>query len=134
MISPEKSAKGPSLTRTVSPISHWERGLARWATSSGVSVDTDRKLSTSRRGSGEGLAPWPTKPVTPGVLRMTYQLSSSSARRTSREPGNIFFWTTTFLPALNSTTSSMGMTTSWIRSSMFMEEVRASRFCLTFFS
>ena len=47
---------------------------------------------------------------------------------------NIFFWTMTFLPALNSTTSSMGMTTSWIRSSMFMDEVRASRFCLTFFS
>ena len=25
------------------------------------------------RGSGDGLVPWPTKPVTPGVLRMTYQ-------------------------------------------------------------
>ena len=38
----------------------------------------------SRRGSGEGLAPWPTKPVTPGVLRTTYQESSSRAQRTSR--------------------------------------------------
>jgi len=31
-------------------------------------------------------------------------------------------------------TSSIGMTTSWMRSSMFMEEMRASRFCFTFFS
>ena len=84
MMSPEKSAKGPSLTRTVSPISYSWRGLARAATSSEVSVETVRKDSTSRRGSGEGLAPWPTKPVTPGVLRITYQLSSSSSQRTRR--------------------------------------------------
>ena len=84
MTSPEKSAKGPSLTRTVSLISNSRRGLARAATSSGASVDTERNDSTSLRGSGEGLAPWPTKPVTPGVLRITYQLSSSSSQRTSR--------------------------------------------------
>jgi hypothetical protein len=36
MTSPEKSANGPSLTRTVSPISYSRRGLARWATCSSV--------------------------------------------------------------------------------------------------
>ena len=43
-----------------------------------------RMSSTSRRESGVGLAPLPTKPVTPGVLRTTYQASSSSPMRTSR--------------------------------------------------
>ena len=40
--------------------------------------------STSLRDSGVGWAPLPTKPVTPGVLRTTYQESSSRAMRTSR--------------------------------------------------
>jgi hypothetical protein len=42
--------------------------------------------------------------------------------------------TTTFLPPLNSTTSSMGMATSKIVSSMFIEAMRESRLLLTLFS
>ena len=69
-------------------------------------------FSTSLREKGVGRAPLPTNPVTPGVLRTTYQESSSSAMRTSRYPGNTFFCTTTLRPPLNSMTSSIGMTTS----------------------
>ena len=83
MTSPEKSANGPSLTRTVSPISYSRRGLARVAICSSLPLGM-RNASTSRRGSGDGLAPWPTKPVTPGVLRITNQAVSSSSARTSR--------------------------------------------------
>src|SRR5690606_13222420 len=83
MTSPEKSANGPSLTRTVSPSSYSSRGLARAAACSSPAFGM-RKASTSRRGSGDGLAPWPTKPVTPGVLRMTVHALSSSSARTSR--------------------------------------------------
>ena len=36
------------------------------------------------RDNGVGLAPLPTNPVTPGVLRMQYQLSSSITQRTRR--------------------------------------------------
>ena len=66
-ISPEKSANGPSLTRTVSPSSYSRRGLA--ALGGGVLALGLDLRGRSRRpcaGSGDGLAPWPTKPVTPG--------------------------------------------------------------------
>ena len=83
------------------------------------------------RGSGDGLLPAPTKPVTPGRVadhvpavvvevapdQQVARGTSSSGRRPSCR-------------CLISTTSSSGMTTSWIRSSMFMERVRASRFWL----
>ena len=49
-----------------------------------VGPGTCRKVSTSLRESGVGLVPGPTKPVTPGVLRMTYQESSSRSQRTRR--------------------------------------------------
>ena len=91
-------------------------------------------LSTSRRESGVGLVPGPTNPVTPGVLRITDHESSSRSHRQSRYPGKTFFWTTTFLPFLNSTTSSIGMTTSKMRSSTFIETIRLSRFDFTLFS
>ena len=65
---------------------------------------------------------------------MTYQLASSISQRTSRYPGKTLRWTTCLRPPLNSTTSSMGMTTSKIFSSMFMDWMRASRLDLTFFS
>ena len=70
--------------RTVSPssCSRRARPFLVW-TSTSVSL-TARKVSTSRRGSGEGLLPAPTNPVTPGVLRITYQESSSRKQRTSR--------------------------------------------------
>ena len=80
---PEKSANGPSFTRTDSPTSYSRRGFERLVGSS-PSILTWRNDSTSRRGSGDGFAPWPTNPVTPGVLRMTYQESSSMSQRTSR--------------------------------------------------
>ena len=91
-------------------------------------------LSTSRRDSGVGLVPGPTKPVTPGVLRMAPQVSSSRSQRTRRYPGKTFFWTVTFFPPLNSTTSSIGMTTSKTRSSMPREATTFFRFELTLFS
>jgi hypothetical protein len=69
----EKSANGPSLTRTVSPISYSRPGLALACGASSSSAFTVRKFSTSLRGSGVGLLPGPTNPVTPGVLRITYQ-------------------------------------------------------------
>ena len=50
-----------------------------------LGFSTPRMSSTSLRDSGVGLAPLgPTKPVTPGVLRTTYQESSSRSMRTSR--------------------------------------------------
>src|SRR5918994_150638 len=84
MTSPEKSANGPSLTRTVSPTSYSRRGLGRCAPRSSGPPPEMRNAPTSRRGSGDGLAPRPTNPVTPGVLRMTNHAWSSSCERTSR--------------------------------------------------
>src|SRR5262249_10262595 len=55
---PEKSANGPSFTRTDSPTSYSRRGFERLVGSS-PSILTWRNDSTSRRGSGEGFAPWP---------------------------------------------------------------------------
>ena len=112
MISPEKSAKGPSLTRTVSPMSYSNMGFDFFDASWLRSASTPRKFSTSVRRIGDGLPPWLTKPVTPGVLRMTYQASSSREVRHSRYPGKSFFSVITFLPFLNSGISRVGMTTS----------------------
>ena len=78
MISPEKSANGPSFTRTVSPMSYSNIGFDFLVASWVRSASTPRKFSTSLRRIGDGLPPWFTNPVTPGVLRMTYQASSSS--------------------------------------------------------
>src|SRR5690606_22414819 len=84
-ISPEKSANGPSFTRTDSCSSYSRRGRARLVgVSSAAASGTAMKPSTSLRDSGVGLLPAPTKPVTPGVLRITYQLSSSRSQRISR--------------------------------------------------
>ena len=71
---PLKSAKGPEMIRTVSPSSNSSR---TWGFS--ASSFTARIFSTSRRDSGVGLVPVPddTNPVTPGVLRTTYQESLS---------------------------------------------------------
>ena len=73
-------------TRTLSLTSYSRRGLEVLATLS-PSPLAARNVSTSRRVSGVGFwpwRPWPTKPVTPGVLRMTYQELSSMTQRTSR--------------------------------------------------
>jgi hypothetical protein len=91
-------------------------------------------LATSFSDSGVGLAPDPTKPVTPGVLRTTYQESSSRYMRTRRYPGKTLRETTWRLPPLISMTSSIGMTTSKIFSSMFIEEILLWRLALTLFS
>src|SRR5690349_3447170 len=113
LIAPLKSANGPATTRTCSPVSNSSRGRAFFcATSAPSTFPTPRMSSTSRRDSGVGLAPLPTNPVTPGVLRTTYHESSSSSWRTRRYPGKTFFCTTTLRPPLNSITSSIGMTTS----------------------
>ena len=113
---------------TDSPTCHSTWGLSF---STGL---VSRILATSFSDSGVGLAPEPTKPVTPGVLRTTYQESSSRYMRTSRSPGKTLRETTCFLPPLISMTSSMGITTSKIRSSMFIEEMRLWRLALTLFS
>ena len=47
----------------------------------------DKKVSTSLRDNGVGFWPFwlcPTKPVTPGVLRMQNHVSSSISQRTKR--------------------------------------------------
>ena len=65
---------------------------------------------------------------------MQYHDSSFIRQRTSRYPGKTLRCTVCFLPFLNSTTSSIGMTTSKILSSMFMLWMRAWRLAVTFFS
>ena len=71
-----KSMKGPSVTRTVSPNSKPTR-------TRGSTTRIWRKIDrTSSRGSGLGSS-LPTKPVTPGVLRTTYQVALSSNISTS---------------------------------------------------
>ena len=74
LIVPLKSANGPEMIRTTSPSSNPSRNCGFTS-----SFFTDRIFSTSRRESGVGLLPVPaaTNPVTPGVLRTTYQESLS---------------------------------------------------------
>ena len=67
---PWKSVKGPSTTRTFSPV--WYSTVTFWATASLVLM----MLRISCSWSGTGLFPEPTNEVTPGVLRTTYQDSS----------------------------------------------------------
>ena len=61
-ISPEKSARGPEMTLTDSPIANWARVRGRSA------VSRCRRRSTSTLLSGIGLLREPTNPVTPGVF------------------------------------------------------------------
>src|ERR1700722_5060653 len=61
-ICPEKSANGPSLTRTVSPTSCSSRGRLRLAGASPPSTLTCRMPSTSRRARGVGLLPGRRRP------------------------------------------------------------------------
>ena len=71
--------------------------------------------------SGIGFVPEPTNPVTPGVLRTTYQERSLTIMSTKAYPGKTFFLVTFFLPSLSSVSSSIGTTTLKISSSMPME-------------
>ena len=80
-IVPLKSAKGPDVIRTTSPSSKPRRTAGLCS-----SFLTTRIFSISRRDSGVGFCPVPadTNPVTPGVLRTTYQESLSYSIFTSR--------------------------------------------------
>ena len=64
------SVKGPSLTRTLCPLVNCTLNL-------GASTPICLRIFlTSSSMRGVGRLPEPTKPVTPGVLRTTYQDSS----------------------------------------------------------
>jgi hypothetical protein len=76
-ISPEKSASGPEITLTDSPIENWARVRGRSA------VSRCRSLSTSTLDRGIGLFRDPTKPVTPGVFLTSPQESSVISMFTS---------------------------------------------------
>ena len=76
-ISPRKSANGPSMMRTVSPSWKGDLDLRRFrghALHDGLDA---------RSSSGTGLLSTLTNPVTPGVFRSAYQVSSSNTIRTS---------------------------------------------------
>ena len=120
--------------RTVSLSSNSWAGRLRFVGASMPSAFTCRIDSTSRRLSGVGLEADPTKPVTPGDERMANHTSSDGVHRTSRYPGNTFLDTVTFLPFLNSTTSSIGTTISWIRSPSSRALMMFSRLPFTLFS
>src|SRR5438477_115781 len=66
-ISPSKSESGPDVTLTVSPSEYSTVVRGR----SAVATPVCRIRSTSPCDSGTGLAPAPTKPVTPGVFLTT---------------------------------------------------------------
>src|SRR5437588_1988016 len=80
---PWKSVKGPSTTRTFSPT--WYSTV----TLSGAFSLVLMMLRISLSWSGTGLFPEPTKEVTPGVLRTTYQDSSDITMLTRMYPGKM---------------------------------------------
>ena len=86
------------------------------------------------RGSGDGLAPWPTKPVTPGVLRMTYQRVVVEVAAHEQVAGEDLLLDDDLLAVLELDDVFHRDDDLVDRSSMFMDGMRASRFCLTFFS
>jgi hypothetical protein len=79
VISPSKSASGPDVILTDSPS--WNSTWARVC--SAVPAPVWRMRSTSGCESGTGVAPAPTKPVTPGVFFTTVQASSLRSMFTS---------------------------------------------------
>ena len=74
---------GPDLGKIIQFLAVVEERLAA-VEQSPILRNGPEHYARSLERSGEGLVPWPTKPVTPGVLRMTYQESSSRWQRTSR--------------------------------------------------
>ena len=114
-ISPEKSANGPSLTRTVSPMLVLEAGLA--ALGSGLLalvLDLQEVLDVpagQRRGLGaladEAGDARRVADHVPGVV-----VEVAAHQQVARE--DLLLDDDCFLPFLNSTTSSIGMTTSWM--------------------
>ncbi len=89
---PKRSAKGPSVILTASPLEKVVLYLGA------VMVMNFWMDLTSVAEMGVGLLPMPTNPVMPGVVRMETQLSSSMIMRMSRYPGKIFSVTFDFLP------------------------------------
>src|SRR5205809_1904594 len=78
---PCRSVNGPSVTRTASPFVNATLYF-------GASSLICRRIAlTSPSESGVGVVPMPTKLVTPGVLRTTYQESSPMIISTSTYPG-----------------------------------------------
>jgi hypothetical protein len=74
---PLKSANAPSITRTVSPGEKAMRGRS-------LLSRMERLISSTSSGErGTGLPPDSTKPVTPGVVRTSVQVSSSRIISTS---------------------------------------------------
>jgi hypothetical protein len=78
--------------------------------------------------------PDPTKEVTPGVLRTTYQLSSLIAISTSTYPGKTLRFTVWRWPLRISISSSIGTSTWKIWSSTPIDSMRCSRLAFTLFS
>ena len=132
-ISPEKSAKGPSLTRTVSPELVLEAGLAPLGRLvAGLAHRQERlDVASGQRGGLVALAdePGDTGCVADHVPRVVIELAAHEQVAGEHLAGD-----DDLAAPLNSTTSSTGMTTSWMRPSMFIEPMRASRFWRTLFS
>src|SRR5688500_14377286 len=103
---PWRSVNGPSVTRTASPFVN---ATLYFGASSLICPRTAR---TSLSVSSVGLSPLPTKLVTPGVLRTTYQESSLMTISTSTYPVKILRSTGWRLPFLISISSSVG-TSTW---------------------
>ncbi len=128
---PWKFANGPSSTSTISPIVYNASSLR-----SVIPICFKMKV-TSSSNNGVGFAPPPDEPinpVTPGVLRTTYQESSVIISSTKTYPGNVLRITTRFLPSLKSVSCSSGIITRKIKSDIPIVSTRFSRFAFTLFS
>src|SRR5205823_7453773 len=130
VISPSKSASGPEVILTDSPS--WNSTCERCATAAPAPVW--RMRSTSGCESGTGVAPAPTKPVTPGVFFTTVQASSLRSMLTSTYPGSVRFSACTFWQSFVSITCSVGTTTRRKRGRWFIDSIRCSRLAFTLFS
>jgi len=130
VISPSKSASGPEVILTDSPS--WNSTCDRTWTA--VAAPVWRIRSTSGCESGTGVAPAPTKPVTPGVFFTTVHASSLRSMFTSTYPGSVRFSACTFWPSFVSITCSVGTTTRRKRARWFIDSIRCSRLAFTLFS
>ena len=96
-----KSAKGPSFTRTVSPISCSRRARRCLVGAFDRLIVRPAGCSPPRGAtSGVGLVPGPTNPVTPGVWRITDQESSSRSAAAQQVAGEDLFLDGDLLAAL----------------------------------
>ena len=133
---PEKSANGPSLTRTVSPISYSRRGRPALGPAPLVAfgLDLQERLDLACGAAAWAWCPWPTKPVTPGrvadhVPGVVVELAAH--QQVAREH---LLLDDDLLAALELDDVLHGDDDLVDAALHVHRRVRASRFCLTFFS